>query len=94
MEQTISTQEATKLKLQIITVFRPEIGVDLSIRPEKKVQIGTKENPRIVDCNISKGSRKYNHFEWLEKLKKHIEKDGDRAYIVQAKNHFRALAIK
>ena len=76
-----------------ITHFRPEIAIDQCIVPHKRFRIVFRNETRIMDCNISKSRRKYNHFKWIENEAERINKDPDRkAYIVENAKFERALA--
>ena len=90
----ITPAKADELGVQIITFFKREKAYDLSIFPMKGVVIGTKENPRIIDCPLHKKSRQYNHFEWIENLGREINSKGeDVAYIVR-RGKTRALGTR
>lgn len=90
----LSISEAKKKNLKIITYFRGSLASDLAIGPKKNINIGTKEKPKIVDCDIRKSCRIYNHFEWIEKMANEINEDVDRkVYIIQDLKGGRALAV-
>jgi len=92
--QTIGISDAEDLDLQLITYFKSRFGFDMAIRPMSNINIGTKEKPILVDCDISKPGRYYDHFAWIGKLADQIEEDPDRiVYIVQNAEGERAVGV-
>ena len=94
MVEFINIGDLRDNKIVCITRFRPEIAVDNCIKPHKRFRIVFRNEIKIMDCNIRKPSRTYNHFKWIEEEAERINKDPDRkAYIVENAKCERALAI-
>ena len=90
----ISIDEAKNLKLQLITYFKIKFALDEAIHKKTNVNLGTTEKPELVNCNIKKPRRHYDHFKWIKELVKEINKDPDRiAHIVQNAKGERAIGV-
>ncbi len=90
----ISIAKAEELNLKIITYFKPNYTTDKAMKKAENMNIGTKAAPIIVDCDMEKRSREYNHFQWLEDLAKQIKKDPKRIVcLVENSRKEQALAV-
>ena len=89
----ITMEESHKLGLTNLTYFRPRMATDDFISPAKQVEIGLEGKTVIVDCDIKKTKRQYNHFTWITKEAKRIGVDPDRIVAIVKNNRGgRALA--
>ena len=88
----ISLSEAKKLDLRLITYFRPKISKDSFISTVKNIDIGLNGISKIVNCDIQKSVRQYNHFTWIEEQAERINADpGRTAYIIENEKNERAV---